>query len=452
MHYTRFIRSCVLLMCLMMPLGALASSFSVEINKGQSIRTSVPVASVVVANPDIADVQVITPKRLYVNGRSIGETSLIAVDENDRVIVNATITVTHNLSKLQQMIQTAVPGSQVMIDSTDNAIILNGSVASPNVAEKVQRIAASFLGQQQSVINMLNTAQGDQVMLQVKIAEVSRSELKRFGINLEALLNSGNFLFGLATGRDFVGATNGIVRNGLDNALYAGYSGGRASVSSIVDMMENDGLMTVLAEPNLTTKSGVAANFLAGGEFPIPVSGENNAVTIEYRPFGVSLDFTPVVLDERRISLTVSPEVSSISNANAVTANGFQIPSIITRRAATTVELGSGESFAIAGLLNRSDMNDMSKVPGLGNLPVLGALFRSSEFRQEQSELVIIVTPYIVRPVDTELATPLDGYIPASDMERILLGKLYHEPGKAALAQEDGRVPHLQGPAGFILR
>lgn len=438
-----------------------AADYDVEINKGRVIRLAVPATSVAVANPAIADVQVISPHLIYVNGRNIGETGLLAVDGSDEVILQATVTVTHNLSKLRQTVKDVLKDANVEVDSTDKAIVLKGSVASPYVAEKVQRLAATFLGDQQSVINMLETSQGDQVMLKIKIAEVSRSELKRFGISLETLLNTGSFVFGLASGGVVGSVASGLLAAGNSNALGLGYSGGNLDINGIIDMLEDDGLMTVLAEPNLTTKSGVAASFLAGGEFPIPVSGEEGTVTIEYRPFGVSLNFTPVVLDESKISLTVSPEVSSISNVNAVQANGFQIPSIVTRRTSTTVEVGSGESFAIAGLLSRSDINDISKVPGLGDVPVLGTLFRSSEYRQEQTELVIIATPYIVRPVaGVKMATPLDGYKPASDMERILYGKLYSEEPfddnqegiVENIAHLTAQRPRLHGPAGFILR
>lgn len=439
-------------------------SYSLEINKGQVIRLGTPAASVAMANPSVADVQVISPTLLYVNAKSVGETSLLAVSDSDSVILQANIMVTHSISKLRNALKGAVDGGDVQIESTDSAIVLKGNVESPYVAERIQRVASTFLGENQSVVNMLETSAGDQVMLKIKIAEVSRTELKRFGINLESLLTSGNFIFGLGSGRDFINEAGSLFRNATDNSLFTNFSSGSVDINGIIDVLEDDGLMTVLAEPNLTTKSGVRASFLAGGEFPVPVSGEEDTVTIQYRPFGVSLDFTPVVLSDRKISLTVAPEVSSISNVNAVTANGFQIPSITTRRTATTVEVGSGESFAIAGLLSRQDRNDISKVPGLGDLPVLGALFRSTEYRQEQTELVIIATPYIVQPVpaSVRMATPLDGYKPATDLERILEGKLYHEEAfddDQAGIEEDistftshKKFPRLNGPAGFILR
>lgn len=431
--------------------------YSVEINKGQLIHLSEGASTVVVADPAIADVQVLSPHLVYASGRQIGETSVLAIGENDTVVLNGTLTVTHNLSKLKKTVIQAMPDASVNFESTGNAIVMKGSVTSPVEAERITRLAGTFLQSNQSIINMLETKEGDQVMLKVKVAEVSRAELKRFGINLESILNVGNFVFGLATGRDIIAdATGAILRSSADNSIFTGYHSDDADINGVIDALEDDGLLTVLAEPNLTTKSGVAANFLAGGEFPIPVVGDESAVTIEYRQYGVSLDFTPVVMSSDKISLTVRPEVSTLTNANGIQANGFNIPSLLTRRAATTVELGSGESFAIAGLLRSDNSNDISKVPGLGELPVLGALFRSTEFRQNQSELVIIITPYIVKATrDVELRTPVDGYRPASDIDRILWGKLYHEP--KVLAANGGSVdatkhPRLHGPAGFIVR
>lgn len=436
--------------------------YSVEINKGRLIHLKEAAATVVVSDPAIADVQVLSPHLVYASGRRIGETSVLAIGDNDSVVLEGSLTVTHNISKLKKSIQKAMPDSNVEFESTDNAIVMKGSVTSPAEAEQVQRLASTFLQSNQSIINMIDTVEGDQVMLKVKVAEVSRSELKRFGINLESIFNAGNFVFGLATGRDVIlDATGAILRSATDNSIAVGYNGSRADITGVIDALEDDGLLTVLAEPNLTTKSGVAANFLAGGEFPIPVVGEEDAVTIEYREFGVSLDFTPVVMSTNKISLSVRPEVSTLTNANGIQANGFNIPSLLTRRASTTVELGSGESFAIAGLLRRDHTNDISKVPALGDLPILGALFRSTEFRQDQSELVIIVTPYIVKGVrDEPLRTPVDGYQPASDIDRILWGKLYknpEEPSTETAAADTSaparkHYPRLNGPAGFIMR
>ena len=444
--------------------GAVPGTIDVEINKGTPLRLSAPAASVAVADPTIADVQVISPKMLYVNGRGIGETSIIAVDAADNVVLESTVNVTHNLSRLKRAAEELSPNNELSATSTDNAIILKGKVDSPVSAEKIQRMATSFLrGEGQQVINMLDTSATDQVMLKVKIVEVARNELKRFGINWESLLNSGNFVFGLAQGRDFVDGAGNFTRgvNG-DNSLNIGYRGNDANVNAVIDALENDGLVSVLAEPNLTARSGTTASFLAGGEYPIPVPQQDDAITIEYRQFGVSLQFTPVVLSADKISLTVLPEVSALSDANAVTLNGTTVPGLTTRRASTTVDLGTGQSFAIAGLLRNDQGTDINKFPFLGDVPILGSLFRSSEFQNNQTELVILVTPYIVKPVDRpeQLATPLDGYSPATDGERILQGKLSAEsapyknsakPAPAAAADNDDATG-IGGQAGFLMR
>lgn len=434
----------------------------VEINKGAALRLSSPASSVAVADPTIADVQVISPRMLYINGRGVGETSIIAVDAQDNVILERTVNVTHNLSRLKRAAEELSPGNEVVATSTDNAIILKGKVDSPVSAEKIQRMASSFLrGDQQTIINMLDTSSSDQVMLKVRIVELSRSELKRFGINWESLLSAGNFVFGLAQGRDIVTAGGILSRaaNG-DNSLNVGFNDGNNNINAVIDALENDGLVSVLAEPNLTTRSGMPASFLAGGEYPIPVPGENGTVTIEYRQFGVSLQFTPIVMSPEKISLTVLPEVSTLSDSNAVTLNGTTVPGLTTRRASTTVDLGTGQSFAIAGLLRNDNSNNVSKFPLLGDMPVLGALFRSSSFQNDQTELVIIVTPYIVKPVDKPdmLATPLDGITPSTDAERILLGRLHGESEPLAnSAKPDPAMPAnafdgIGGQAGFLIR
>jgi pilus assembly protein CpaC len=443
-------------------MGSGGSELTVEINKGAPLRLPAPAASVAVADPAIADVQVISPRMLYVNGRGVGETSLIAVDAQDNVILERTVNVTHNLSRLKRAAEELSPGNDLVASSTDNAIILKGKVDSPVAAEKIQRLATSFLrSEQQSVINMMDTSSSDQVMLKVKIVEVARNELKRFGINWESLLSSGDFIFGLAQGRDFVNGTGGFTRAGNgDNSFNVGFNDGSSSLNAVIDALEDDGLVSVLAEPNLTTRSGTPANFLAGGEYPIPVPGQNDVVTIEYRQFGVALQFTPVVLSPDRISLTVLPEVSALSDQNAVTLNGTTVPGLTTRRASTSVDLGTGQTFAIAGLLRNDQNSNVSKFPLLGDIPVLGALFRSTEFQNNQTELVILVTPYIVKPVDKPdmLATPLDGYTPASDAERILLGRLHGETPKLTNSEKPTTnapasvFEGIGGQAGFLVR
>jgi len=443
--------------------GSPEKQLIVEINKGKLLRMSAPATAVMVADPNIADVQVVSPTLVYVNGRSVGETTIFAVDAEDRELLHSVVSVTHNISKLKQTLKAVLPTAEVDFDSVDGALVVKGNVSSPLEAESVRQLATPFLQGDQALVNLLHTSGSDQVTLQVKVAEVSRSELKRFGIHLESLLTSGNFLFGLANGRDFIDASGTLLRSGLDNSIFIGHNSNNGNVNGVIDALADDGLATVLAEPNLTAMSGQPASFLAGGEFPIPVVGDEGSVTIEYRPFGVSLAFTPTVLSKDKIMLSVTPEVSTLSTQGQVQAAGFNIPSIATRRATTSVELGSGQTFAIAGLIRHDTSNDISKFPGLGDLPILGMLFRSTEFRNEQSELVILVTPYIVTGVDEkkQMAAPTDGYMPPTDIERVLFGKLYKErkempidrqrkAEEMALFSED--YPRLHGPVGYILK
>lgn len=443
---------------------------TVEINKGTPVHLATAAASVAIADPAIADVQIISPKLILVAGRGVGETSLIVTDAQENVILQSTVDVTHNLSRFSRAVKEMIPDSKVTVASADNAIVLKGKVDSPVMAEKVQRLASGFLsGNNQHVISMLDTSDSDQVMLKVRVVELARSELKRFGINWESIISNGSFVFGLGQGRDFVGNTltaagtaNTFDRSTAgDNSIFAGARTNRLNINTVIDALETDGLVSVLAEPNLTTRSGEKASFLAGGEIPIPVQGQNQQVTIEYHQFGVSLQFQPVVLSKDKISLTVLPEVSAISEDNGVTtATGNLLArAFTTRRASTTVDMGSGQTFAIAGLLRNDTSNQISKYPFLGDIPVLGTLFRSNAFQNNQTELVILVTPYIVRPVDdpNTLTTPVDGLKRPSDFDRIILGRISGAPDDEAPDSRAKTTPSsvfsgAGGQAGFLLR
>jgi pilus assembly protein CpaC len=291
------------------------------------------------------------------------------------------------------------------------------------------------------------------------VAEVSRQVIKEFGINWDAVFETGDLLFGFATGRPAFGAAGSNFRGptnaggGVPDLAFGSFTPGDNVVNTAIDALAQEGLVNVLAEPNLTALSGETASFLAGGEFPIPVATDNNDITIEFKEFGIQLAFTPTVLSGNRISLRVRPEVSELSQDGSIEINGLTIPALKTRRAETTVELGSGQSFAIGGLLSSDVQNAVSKTPGIGDLPVLGTLFRSTAFRRNETELVIIVTPYLVRPVDEPvLAIPNDGYKAPSDIERILEGRLHSaqlHPGKGGPQGPQGQ--RLTGPIGFVL-
>lgn len=447
-----------------------ADLINVEVNKGKLVPLPGTASAVVIADPAIADIQIVSPRMVFLQGKAIGETSLYAIDGSDKTLLEATVEVTNNLSRLNRQMKEVFPKADVNFRTTNNGLVMDGYTDSLEEAQHVQSLAQGFLSEKQTLVNLVQSAGSDQVMLQVKIAEVARSELKRFGINLRDVLSPGNFAVTAVTGRSFL-AAGALVRNGSDNSILGQWNtGGNHSVQGVIDALDQQGLVSVLAEPNLTTTSGKPANFLAGGEFPIPIVDGDGKVSVMYKPFGISLNFTPTVMSRDKISLNVSPEVSTISSVNELKIGGtssFAIPSIQTRRASTTVELGSGQSFAIAGLLRNDRSNGGDKFPGLGDVPVLGALFRSDQFKNDQTELVILVTPYVVKPSSqpTALAAPTDGFTPPTDGERLLLGKLYKEqaldedkevmlkevPDEKKLKEIFPDAPELKGRTGFLL-
>jgi pilus assembly protein CpaC len=454
------------LAALAFPLAAVAqgegprpTELVLEIRKGQLLRLPRPAAAVFVADPEVADVQAHSPTLVYVFGRRSGATTLYAVDENEDVLLRREVVVEHHLSSLQAVIHEVAPDSRIEVRSVDGGIILDGAVRDAVKAQELREIAGRYLGENETLINRLVVAAPTQVNLRVRVAEVSREVTKLFGINWEGIFSPGDFLFGLATGRafssgggfPFLRATDA---GGVGNSFFGNYTSGDVSVNGIIDALEREGLVNVLAEPNLTALSGETASFLAGGEFPVPVGqDDDNSITIQFKEFGVSLAFTPTVLNAGRISMRVRPEVSDLSEKGAIKLDDLVIPALSTRRAETTVELGSGQSFAIGGLISNSTRNNLDKVPGLGDLPVLGPLFRSTRFQRSESELVIIVTPYLVAPVGgAQLATPRDGLEDPSDLQRLIEGRLartYAQPG-AEPAIAAGRR-RLVGPAGFML-
>lgn len=438
---------------------AAASDLVLEIRKGQLIRLPRPAAAVFVADPEVADVQAHSPTLVYVFGRRSGTTTLYAVDENEQVLLSRNVVVEHHLSGLQEVIREIAPDSRIEVRSVDGGIILEGAVRDATKAQELREVAGRYLGENETLINRMAVTAPTQVNLRVRVAEVSREVTKLFGINWEGVFSPGDFLFGLATGRAFTtGGGLPFLRpsdaGGVGNTFFGNYSSGDVSVNGIVDALEREGLVNVLAEPNLTALSGETASFLAGGEFPVPVGqDDSNNIEIQFKQFGVSLAFTPTVLNAGRISMRVRPEVSDLSDKGAIKLNDLVIPALSTRRAETTVELGSGQSFAIGGLISNSTRNNLDKVPGLGDVPVLGPLFRSTRFQRSESELVIIVTPYLVAPVGgARLATPRDGLEDPTDLQRLIEGRMARRSvppgGQPALSAGDRR---LVGPAGFML-
>jgi pilus assembly protein CpaC len=338
-------------------------------------------------------------------------------------------------------------------------LILGGNASSPRDATQAMQLASGLFqnAEDQGVIlNQMSLAGPNQINLQVRIAEVARDSIKQLGFNFDAFGGpSSDFLLGLVTGG--VPAFNSVFdvfsAAGEANGFGAKLTQPNLTVDALIDALEEQNLITVLAEPNLTTLTGETASFLAGGEFPIPVPGEDGKVTIEFKAFGVSLSFTPTILDSGRMSVRVRPEVSTISTVNSATVANFIVPSLSTRRSETTVELGSGQSMAIAGLLRNDVRETVSEFPGLADIPILGALFRSTSFQNEETELVIIVTPYLVQPTsDVALLAPTDGLQIPNDLERTVKGSVYEQRSPVIRrAPIDGQSQGLVGPVGFVL-
>ncbi len=441
-----------------------AETLVLSIGRGQLIQLPGVMTDLFVADTGIADVQVKSSKQLYVFGKAGGETTLYASNAAGQVVYSATVRVGSNLDSIDQMLTLAMPDAKVRVSTLNGVVLLTGTVGAPVDSAEAERLVQAFVGDNVKVISRLATATPMQVNLQVRIAEVSRSLVKEIGANLLTRDTTGGFQFGIgrasrnfasigntldittlpridasaqfglpagtlslpfnpATGQFVTGGATTVFTNGIDGKT-AIQAAGRlfgVDIASAFDLAEQVGLVTTLSQPNLTTLSGETADFLAGGEFPIPINQGFGATTIEYRQFGVSLAYTPTVLANGRISMRVRPEVSELSSAGSVTLGGFQVPALTTRRAETTIELGSGESFMIAGLLSNNSQDLVDKAPGLGDMPVLGNLFKSSNFRKGETELVIVVTPYLVKPVNAnDIKMPTDGFRTPDELQRLI--------------------------------
>lgn len=442
-------------------------SLTIEVDKAEMIELPGPASTVFVANPDIADVQVPgapNATKFLVFGKKVGNTTVYALTHTGRVVSYA-ISVRRQLGEIASALKKEVPGAAIEVSSAPNGITVSGTVESPHDAQELKAAARQFLGEKDSVNFNVAVAGATQVNLRIRVVEITRNIEKEFGFNWGALYNNGTVAIGLLTGRaplnTVVNSVTGASTTSFGNfsrstatpntydSIGLGYmsKGGAANISGLIDALAEEDLITVLAEPNLTAASGETANFLAGGEFPIPVPQALEQITIEWKRFGVSVDFTPTVIDANRLSIKVRPEVSELSTTGAVTLDSITVPALTVRRADTTVELASGQSFAIAGLYQNNITSQLGQYPWLGDLPILGTLFRSSLFQRNESELVIIVTPYIVRPVTemSDLHVPTEGLVFATDLERVLLGR------STSAFLPATATPHLSGAAGFML-
>ena len=431
-----------------------SETLNLSAGTGTLVRLSAPMTDVFVANDSVADVQVRSATQLYVFGKGRGETTVYATGRSGRVVYAANVRVGNNLGSVDEMLHLAMPEATIQATPMNNLVLLTGTVANPTDVEEAQRLVQAYVGEGTQVVSRLKSATPLQVNLKVRIAEVNRSLLKQIGVNLLTQTNGG-FSIGIAQGQGIhlppVTCSSDcepakVIRNPLGSTISGVGKLFGLDILSSLDLAETDGLVSTLAEPNLTALSGETASFLAGGEFPIPVSQSLGAISIEYKQYGVGLAFTPIVLADGRISMRVRPEVSELSSEGSIKINNFDVPALVTRRAETTVELGSGQSFMIAGLLRNNNQNNIDKAPFLGDLPIIGSLFRSNSFRRAETELVIVVTPYLVRPVSGRLALPTDGYRAPSDPVRNWEGQSYTTQGRAA-APAGGPAPAFGGAA-----
>jgi pilus assembly protein CpaC len=445
-----------------------------DAGKGTLIRLSGPASTVFVANPDIADVQVKSPELIYISAKAPGETVVYAVGSSNNVLLHSPVRVDHDLSRLRDSMHQLMPGENINVNSVDNSVVLSGNVSTEGRAEKARALAASIAQatdvKNAVVVNQLAVDTPNQVNLRVKIAEVNRTALKALGFNFAkppaGCGAPGGILCGSSSNL-LVGTQNPVTNQAISNTNELGYGipipGSGSRLETIVDALAQENLITTLAEPNLTATSGQTASFLAGGEFPVPVAASSATtgaptITVDFKTFGVELDFTPTIIDSDHLSLKVRPEVSELSTTGAVSvpissSSTVTIPALTVRRAETTVELASGQSFALAGLLENTTEQDISKIPWLGDVPILGQLFRSQLFQHNETELVIIVTPYLVRPSSTRVAAPTDGFILPHDAESMATAATYRQtlPAPAKGPLPAGGEQGLIGPVGFKL-
>lgn len=481
---------------------------SLVVGTGQLIKVDREFSSLFVADPEVADVEVKSPRLIYLTGVGVGETTLFAVNDADEVLMSAPVKVTHNLSAVREGISRVAPGVDVSVATVDrslvltgraqtqkqvddisrvasrfvatadqvvnqvtlgngdkfagastaiasvvpggtvgvtaagDALVLSGSVQTPEQAANVVQVATQFVKDPAQIVNRMTVAAPTQVNLQVQIAEVNRNVDRQLGIRWGAIgvSGSGDAQIGLIGGGNANAGAAGGYGVGFRNVTP------RLNVDVLLQALAEEGLVTVLAEPNLTARSGETANFLAGGEYPYATYSEDKGTTVQFKDYGVGLNFTPTVIDGNRISLRVATEVSDLSFANNAT-----IPSLISRRAETTVDLTSGQSFAIAGLMQNSTAQNAARMPGVGKLPVIGALFSSNGFKRGQTELVIIVTPVIVNPTTRAKAkTPVDGFVPPTDAERILQNRFQGDTRKTNRVKSQSGERRLYGPSGFV--
>jgi len=445
------------------------------LNKAAVVQLDQDARDVLVSDPSLVDAVVRSPRRIFLLANKVGQTNAFFFDSAGKQILTLDIRVEKDVVDLTSLMKASLPNSAIQAQAMNDNVVLTGSVASAMEASRAADLAGRFTGDPKKVVNMISVAGGQQVMLKVRIAEMDRNIAKQFGINLAGAKMIGGTPVAVSTANQFnlvgkalsdlSGGAVGQVCNAASTATNPlgalTTSGGICNIQNNVQgnlqALERVGLVHMLAEPNLTAVSGETAKFLAGGEFPVPASRDRDGnVTVEFKQFGVGLSFTPVVVGPGRISLQLSSEVSELSNTGSFTMSstsgqaGLTIPALTVRRTATTIELPSGGSFSVAGLMQHNTKQVIDGFPGVKDLPVLGALFRSRDFADDQTELVVLVSAYLVEPTsEAALAAPTDGFVPPTDPETLLLGRL-----NAVYRRKDEKpvAPQASAPVGFVVR
>ena len=415
--------------------------------KPKTIRTSAAFYEIVIGDPEIANVNPLTDRSFYVLGNNLGTTGIALFDENKQLVGSIDIEVTLDTDRLASTIRESVPGANITVNSANGRVILSGEAQDAVAAEKASSIATRFSGKE-DVINSVRISSSQQVQLNVRFVEINRQAGRELSTKISASYMTG---------------AGGISFNSNPSATTASPAGqlvgaltqGNFSVDVAIRALEDRGVARRLAEPNLIARSGEKASFLAGGEFPIPVAQDDKKITVEYKRFGVGLEFTPTVLSDGLISLDIEPEVSSVDTSASYSVGDISLPGFSVRRARTSIDLKSGQSFMIAGLLQTQNDMNTERLPGLGKLPVLGALFSSKAYQRRETDLVIIVTPYLVKPIDPskKVATPMDGTVSANNVD-YFLGDVEEAKsggaGRTQFASAAGAVMAASGSGHFL--
>ncbi|MBT9244006.1 type II and III secretion system protein family protein [Gemmobacter fulvus] len=429
--------------------GSASAPLNVPMNRAVVVESDVPFAELSIANPGIADISTLSDRSIYVLGKAPGRTTLTLLGGDGKLISNVEVQVAPDVAEFKERLRQILPGENIEVRTANDGIVLSGTVSSTAKLDRALDLAERYAPER--VSNLMSVGGTQQVMLKVRFAEMERSVAKNLSSSLA--ISGGSSVGVEAETGTWLNGNNGIngetitARGSANSAMALGFSAGSLQFAVLLEALESKGVVRTLAEPNLTALSGQEAKFLAGGEYPIPVSSQDG-ITVEYKPFGVELNFTPVVVDGDIINLTINAAVSSIDSTITVENEGFNVNAFRRRETSTTVEMRDGESFAIAGLL-QDDFRDLNgQVPWLGDIPIVGALFRSAEYQRKQSELVIIVTPHLVTPTRGEaLALPTDRVRIPTEKELFLFGKVAGSKGAAGeVARQD-----FSGSYGYVM-